>query len=81
MENVAGLNAFSADVLKSKANKRFKKTGIGTGMISGLTYGLYSTFVVVATTKEPLASAVGLFAAPYIASAINDLIAAIWLLV
>jgi drug/metabolite transporter (DMT)-like permease len=75
------VNPLSAEGLKAKANKKFKKTGIGTGAISGLTYGLYSTFVVVATMQEPLVGAVGLFAAPYIASTINDLIAAVWLLI
>lgn len=81
MGSLDGINSVSAQALKSAANKKFKKTGITTGMISGLTYGLYSTFVVVATTMNPLAGAVGLFAAPYIAATINDLIAAVWLLI
>lgn len=81
MDRVSTINAMSADVLKTNANKKFRKTGLSVGMISGLTYGLFSTFVVVASAKAPLAGAVGLFAAPYIASAINDLIAAIWLLI
>ena len=81
MESYAGSNSFSADVLKLNANRKFKKTGISAGAISGLTYGLFSTFVVVATTQEPLVGAVGLFAVPYIASTINDLLAAIWLLI
>jgi drug/metabolite transporter (DMT)-like permease len=81
MDNAAALNAVSASVLKEKANSKFKKTGLSVGLISGLTYGLFSTFVVVASAKQPLAGAVGLFAAPYVASAINDLIAAIWLLI
>ena len=79
MENAAEFH--SADVKKIDANNRFRKTGIRTGVISGLTYGLYSTFVVIASMKEPLAGAVGLFAAPYVASALNDSIAAIWLLI
>lgn len=81
MEKGTDLNVTSADILKSNANKKFRRTGIGTGVLSGITYGLYSTFVVVASTKEPLVGAVGLFAAPYIASALNDFIAAIWLLI
>lgn len=81
MEKVSILNGNSADRLKANANKKFRKTGISTGVISGLTYGLYSTFVVVASMKAPLAGAVGLFAAPYVASAINDALAAIWLLI
>lgn len=74
-------NAISAEFLKVNANKKFRKMGISSGVISGLTYGLYSTFVVIASMKEPLAGAVGLFAAPYIASALNDSFAAIWLLI
>lgn len=81
MASLAGPNDFSIDELRLGAKKKFKKAGIATGAVSGLTYGLFSTFVVVATTKEPLVGAVGLFAAPYIASTINDLIAAIWLLI
>lgn len=81
MEKATALNAMSASVLKEKANSKFRKTGLSVGLISGLTYGLFSTFVVVASAKQPLAGAVGLFAAPYVASAINDLIAAIWLLI
>lgn len=81
MDNTTALKAISAGVLKEKANSKFKKTGLSVGLISGLTYGLFSTFVVVASSKQPLAGAVGLFAAPYVASAINDLIAAIWLLI
>jgi len=81
MEIGTSFNANSADALKANANKKFRKTGISAGVISGLTYGLYSTFVVIASMKEPLAGAVGLFAAPYIASALNDVLAAIWLLI
>jgi drug/metabolite transporter (DMT)-like permease len=74
-------NVVAVDELKSNANKKFRKTGLTVGLISGLAYGLFSTFVVVASSKEPLVSAIGLFAAPYVVSAINDLIAAIWLLI
>ncbi len=81
MESVSAINQKSVTIIKSNANKKFKRTGLTTGLISGLTYGLFSTFVVVASAKQPLAGAVGLFAAPYVASAINDLIAAIWLLI
>lgn len=80
MENAGGFHG-NADALKAIANNKFRKTGISTGVISGLTYGLYSTFVVIASMSEPLVGAVGLFAAPYVASALNDSIAAIWLLI
>lgn len=81
MEKSEVLNERTAVIQKLKANQKFRKTGISTGVISGLTYGLYSTFVVVASMKAPLAGAAGLFAAPYVATAINDSLAAIWLLI
>jgi drug/metabolite transporter (DMT)-like permease len=81
MEKETAVHAISANVLKANANKKFRKTGISMGVLSGLTYGLYSTFVVIASMKAPLAGAAGLFAAPYIASALNDSLAAIWLLI
>jgi len=80
MANVGEFHG-KADALKADANDKFRRTGISTGIISGLTYGLYSTFVVIASMNEPLVGAVGLFAAPYVASALNDSIAAIWLLI
>jgi len=81
MENVNRLKGASADALKAQANKKFRKTGVSTGVLSGLTYGLYSTFVVVASMKAPLAGVAGIFAAPYVATALNDALAAIWLLI
>lgn len=71
----------SLEVLKFNAGKKFRRTGLTVGLISGLTYGLFSTFAVVASSKQPLASAVGLFAAPYVASAFIDCFAAIWLII
>ncbi|MGN0294158.1 MAG: DMT family transporter [Lachnospiraceae bacterium] len=53
--------------------------GIWSGLISGLTYGIYTTLVLVAGYYEPLAGAVGLLAAPYVCSGLNDLFAGIWL--
>lgn len=70
-----------ADVKMDALNKKFKKTGISNGLVSGLTYGIYSTLVVVASGYDPLASAVGLLAAPFIASGLNDLFAGLWLLI
>ena len=42
--------------------------GIWSGIISGLTYGIYTTLVMVAGYYEPLTLAVGLLAAPYVCS-------------
>ena len=54
-------------------------TGLTTGALSGLTYGIYTTLVLVAGDYEPLVSAVGILAAPYVCSGLNDLFAGIWL--
>ncbi|MGC6173311.1 DMT family transporter [Lacrimispora sp. 38-1] len=65
----------------TEARKKFKRIGVTTGLISGLMYGLYTTFVLIAGYYKPLAGAVGLFAAPYVTSGLNDLFAGIWLTV
>lgn len=62
-----------------EARKKFRKIGITTGLISGLMYGLYTTFALIAGYYDPLAGAVGLFAAPYVISGLNDFFAGIWL--
>lgn len=71
----------SAGMLKQKMNSRFRRNGIAYGLISGLTFGLYSTVVALAMVREPFLGVVGAFAAPIVASAINDALAAIWLLI
>ena len=53
--------------------------GIWSGIISGLTYGIYTTLVMVAGYYEPLVTAAGLLAAPYVCSGLNDLFAGILL--
>ncbi|WP_024293079.1 DMT family transporter [Lacrimispora indolis] len=63
----------------TEARKKFKAIGISTGLVSGLMYGLYTTFVLIAGYYKPLAGAVGLFAAPYVTSGLNDLFAGLWL--
>lgn len=84
MKELASGNRVNATGLKQKMNATFQKKGISYGLISGITFGLYSTVVTVAMGKEPLlaasAGALGLFAVPFVASAINDSLAAIWLL-
>ena len=63
----------------TEARKKFKAIGIASGAISGLMYGLYTTFVLIAGYYEPLAGAVGIFAAPYVTSGLNDFFAGLWL--
>ncbi|MBP1045817.1 DMT family transporter [Enterococcus sp. BWM-S5] len=65
---------------KQKLDASFTRQGITSGILSAVTFGLYSTISAYAMTLDPLAGVVSVFAAPFVASAINDTIAAIWLL-
>lgn len=71
----------SADAKMQQLNKKFRVTGISSGVISGLTYGIYTTLVLVAGLYEPLVSAVGLLAVPFVTSGLNDFLAGLWLLI
>lgn len=77
--NAKGAIPMTADEKMKLVGKKFRVTGITTGLISGLTYGIYTTLVLVAGYYEPLVSALGLLAAPYVCSGLNDLFAGIWL--
>lgn len=71
----------SAETKMKAVGKRFQVSGIANGLISGLTYGVYSTLVMVASGFDPLVSAAGFLAAPFVCSGLNDLFAGIWLLI
>lgn len=71
----------TAASLKRSMDQGFKKKGIVYGLMSGLTFGLYSTVAAYAMMKEPFLGATAAFAAPFVCSAINDSVAAIWLLI
>ncbi len=74
-----GMTSASADAKMAAINKKFRTTGMTTGALSGLTYGIYTVLVLVAGYYEPLVSAAGLLAGPYVCSGLNDLFAGIWL--
>ena len=76
-----GGNASVADAKMRQVSKSFRKTGLMTGALSGLTYGIYTTLVMVAGYYEPLAGAAGFLAAPYVCAGLNDLFAGLWLLI
>ncbi|WP_427813985.1 DMT family transporter [Enterococcus sp. 22-H-5-01] len=65
---------------KQKMTASFTRQGLVAGFVSAITFGLYSTVSAYAMMKDPLIGAAGLFAAPFVASALNDTIAAIWLI-
>ncbi|WP_125587885.1 DMT family transporter [Companilactobacillus jidongensis] len=79
-KSIMNTSAVSADTQMKAVGKKFQVTGISNGLVSGLTYGIYSTLVVVASGYNPLVSAAGILAAPFVASGLNDLFAGIWLL-
>ena len=70
----------SAESKMKAVGKKFRIAGLGNGLFSGVTYGIYSTLVMVASGYDPLVSAAGFLAAPFVSSGLNDLFAGIWLL-
>lgn len=52
--------------------KKFHSIGIRSGIISGLFYGLYSFVVMLISGFDPIKSAVGIFAAPFVMGGLND---------
>ena len=68
----------SAESKMKAVGKKFRIAGLGNGLFSGLTYGIYSTLVMVASGYDPLVSAAGFLAAPFVSSGLNDLFAGIW---
>ncbi|MBO0466683.1 DMT family transporter [Enterococcus plantarum] len=80
MESGKNISCVSADVKMKDAKKGFRVKGISNGIISGITYGIYSTLVVVASGYDPLISAAGFLAAPFVCSGLNDFFAGIFLL-
>ena len=80
MEGVLNTSA-KADAKMAQTQSKFKSAGVMMGAISGLTYGIYTTLVLVASMKQPLASAVGILAAPFVCCGLNDLFAGLWLLI
>lgn len=79
MEERLKKKASPAFSMKQKMTATFTRQGLTAGFISAIAFGLYSTVSAYAMMKEPLLGAAGLFAAPFVASALNDTIAAIWL--
>lgn len=71
----------SVEAKMQKLNSKFRVSGITAGLISGLTYGLYTTLVLVAGYYEPLISVVALLAVPFVTSGLNDFFAGLWLLI
>lgn len=52
--------------------RKFRASGIRSGAISGLFYGLYSFLIIIVQGFDPLSTAVGILAAPFVMGAIND---------
>lgn len=78
--DIQAVKGVSADVKMSQINKKFRITGLSTGMISGLTYGIYTVLILIAGYYEPLLSAAGsVLIITYVCSGLNDLFAGIWL--
>ncbi|WOF40803.1 DMT family transporter [Lactococcus lactis] len=61
--------------------KTFRRQGLMNGLISGFTYGIYSLIVMIASRYNPLLTAAGFLAAPYVTSGINDFLSGLLLLI
>ena len=57
-----------------ETTKSFHIAGIRSGIISGLFYGLYSFVIMILQGFDPIKSAVGILAAPFVMGALNDLL-------
>ena len=74
---------------KRKLDQSFLKKGLMIALYSGITYGLYSAFIMAAQTQGVWADWMGtleassflvVFILPTIATALNDLFSAVWAL-
>ncbi|HFU4060093.1 TPA: DMT family transporter [Streptococcus suis] len=68
--NNVGRSAAQQKMLET--TKKFHVAGIRSGIISGLFYGLYSFVIMILQGFDPIKSAVGILAAPFVMGAIND---------
>ncbi|MGT2778719.1 DMT family transporter [Streptococcus intermedius] len=57
-----------------ETTKAFHIAGIRSGIVSGLFYGLYSFVIMILQGYDPIKSAVGILAAPFVMGALNDLL-------
>lgn len=71
-QHMNGGNQVIADQKMAEATKKFHSMGIQRGLISGLFYGLYSFVIMIISGFDPIKSAVGIFAAPFVMGGIND---------
>lgn len=78
--NIVGQNTAHQQITSKNAahqkmietTKRFHVAGIRSGIISGLFYGLYSFVIMILQGFDPIKSAVGILAAPFVMGALND---------
>ncbi|OCX05916.1 DMT family transporter [Streptococcus dysgalactiae] len=81
MEKTANnINQFTAHQKMVETSKTFHAAGIRSGAISGLFYGLYSFVIMIVQGFDPIKSAVGILAAPFVMGAINDFLGGVVLL-
>ncbi|MGT2784554.1 DMT family transporter [Streptococcus merionis] len=73
-QNVSSVNqvGIGAQQKMMEMTKKFRSEGIRSGAVSGLFYGLYSFVIMIAQGYDPVKSAVGILAAPFVTGALND---------
>lgn len=80
-QNIKQTNQVLAQQKMAAATKKFHALGIRSGMISGLFYGLYSFVIMIISGMDPIKTAVGIFAAPFVMGGINDFLGGCALLI
>ncbi|MGT2935511.1 DMT family transporter [Streptococcus castoreus] len=80
-QNMNNGSQVSAHQQMVEVTKKFHAIGIRSGIISGLFYGLYSFVVMIISGFDPIKSAVGIFAAPFVMGGLNDFLGGCVLLI
>ncbi|MPQ43634.1 DMT family transporter [Clostridium tarantellae] len=66
---------------QKKAQAKFTKKGSVMGIVSAITFGFYSAVLGVALAMGPFTDEASLLVAPLVGAAMNDSLAALWLLI
>ncbi|MET3559066.1 DMT family transporter [Streptococcus caprae] len=71
-QNITSNSHTLAQQQMAAATRKFHSLGIRSGIISGLFYGIYSFVIMIISGMDPIKTAVGIFAAPFVMGGIND---------
>ncbi|MBU5438873.1 DMT family transporter [Tissierella sp. MSJ-40] len=78
---MAEMNNASALEIKKQMDAKFSRQGVAQGLLSGITFAINGVIIGLALTMAPFTSGASVFVAPLVGAAMNDGMAAIWLLI